>query len=145
MPFRNDLEFGTKYEEIALNEYIEYDNYERPPKEKRLFYDFLITKGETLLKYEIKADRMAYKTHNLCIELFNNDKLSGLSSTEADYYIYFIINNRTVVRVYKIPTEALRVLVKDREIKSGGDGRKSKFVLLNIDIVKEYIITKKSI
>jgi len=145
MPFCNDLVFGTKYEEIALNEYIDYDKYERPPKEKRLYYDFLITKGETLLKYEIKADRMAFKTHNLCIELFNNNKLSGLSSTEADYYIYFIINNNSVVRVYKIPTEVLKEIVKNREIKSGGDNRKSKFVLLNIDIVKEYIITTKNI
>jgi hypothetical protein len=142
MPFQKDLKFGTKYEEIALNEYIEYETYKRPEKENMLYYDFLIN---DTIKYEIKADRMAFKTKNLCIELFNNNKLSGLNTTEADYYIYFIINGDKIETVYKIDTTVLEELVKNKEIKSGGDNKKSKFVLLNIDLVKDYIIEKKSI
>lgn len=140
--FYRDLTFGIKYEDIAINEYIEYDKYERPSEADRLYYDFLIN---DTIRYEIKADRLSYKTNNLCIELFNNNKLSGLNSTKADYYIYFIINNDKIERVYKISTDKLKELVKDKKIISGGDYKKSKFVLLNINNLSDYIIDKKVI
>ena len=142
MKFQKDLTFGTKYEEIFLNEYINYETYTRPETINMLYYDFLIN---NTTKYEIKADRIAFKTRNLCIELYNYGKPSGLNITQADYYIYFIINNNNIIRVYKIPTAVLKELIISRELKSGGDNRQSKFVLLNIDLVKDYIIEKKII
>ena len=142
MKYQKDLTFGTKYEEIFLNEYINYETYTRPETVNMLYYDFLIN---NTTKYEIKADRISFKTRNLCIELYNYGKPSGLNITQADYYIYFIINNNNIIRVYKIPTAVLKELIISRELKSGGDNRQSKFVLLNIDLVKDYIIEKKII
>lgn len=47
-------------------------------------YDFITTDH---IKYEVKADKMALNTNNYFIEFEGYGKASGLSITEAHYYI----------------------------------------------------------
>jgi len=136
MCFIEDLKFGNSYEKKAL-EYLKYSNVEFS---KGCFkpYDFIID-GKT--KYEVKSDRLGYKTGNLAIEYSCNDKPSGISTTEADYWMYFIISNNKI-DCYKIPVTDLYNLIKDCRKVKGGDGYKSKMVLLPISKCQKYLLSK---
>jgi hypothetical protein len=43
--------------------------------------------------YEVKSDRKAHATNNICIEYECSQKPSGINVTQADFYVYFIITN----------------------------------------------------
>jgi len=132
MTFTEDLNFGKEYEKKAL-EYIEYktvifpEGYFKP-------YDF-ITDGDT--KYEVKCDRLGYKTGNLAIEYECNNKPSGISTTEADYWIYFIISPDKT-DCYKIPVSDLLNLINDCRKVRGGDNYMSCLRLLPIKKCSKY-------
>ena len=137
MGFDEDLKFGHKYEKKSLK-YLDFDDYEF---KKGYFkeYDLLIKKNNKITKIEIKCDRLSYKTGNLAIEYRCNDKDSGLSSTKADYWMYFIIkpNDETC---YKIPVDDLRKLVKNCRSVRGGDGYNSELYLLKVKECEKYIV-----
>ena len=125
--FQNQLSQGQKYEKKCLD-YLEYDSVKHM---KGYFkeYDLIITKGEEEIKIEVKSDRQASRTGNLAIEYECNKKGSGITTTEADYWIYFIVHPDRD-EVYKIPLDDLRELVKDCRKVSGGDGLRSRLYLL---------------
>jgi len=105
--FTNSLQYGKLYEEKA-KEYFEYDQYEHP-EGKISEYDIIFKKDNTEVKVEVKADRQAWKYGNLCIEIESNNIPSGLSITEADYWLYFVISPSGVDdEVYKIPVDHLK-------------------------------------
>lgn len=134
--FYNDLEFGNKYE-------IEYTkikglNDAVISKGKNSYYDIITKDG---IKYEIKSDRMAHKTGNLCIEFECSNKPSGISITQSDYYGYFIVNDNGYV-LYTIPTEKIKEEIQKKTYKrtlKGGNGFKSNFYLFDKDIFKGYL------
>ena len=138
--FQKDLKQGQKYELECLK-YLEYDEYEHD-KAYRKEYDLIIIKDDEKIKIEVKSDRLASKTNNMAIEYECNNKPSGISTTEADYWIYFIIHEDKE-EVYKIPIEKLKKLVLNCRKVSGGDGFRSKLYLLNKDFCKKFIIYKK--
>jgi hypothetical protein len=135
--FQNQLKQGKKYEKIALN-YLEYDTVEHKEgyfKE----YDFEITNKTEKIKIEVKSDRQAAKTGNLCIEYECKNKPSGIAASTADFWMYFIVYpNRD--ECYKIPFTDLKEIVKDCRRVCGGDGYHSKMYLINKDTVNKYII-----
>ena len=139
MSFYKDLKFGLKYE-LEFLKYINYDTYKQS---KGIFkdYDLITTKDNIITTYEIKCDRIAYKTNNLCIEYECNSKPSGIETTKSNFYGYFIIKNN-FHDVYIIPTDYIKQSIKDKKYKkdmSGGDGKKSKFYLFSLDIFKEFL------
>lgn len=137
--FQNQLSQGHKYEKEALN-YLDYDRYEHDTKYRKE-YDLIIYKNDVMIKIEVKSDRQASRTGNLAIEYECNRKPSGISSTEADYWIYFIVHPDRD-ECYKIPIHDLRELVKDCYKVSGGDGMRSKMYLLNKNKIQNYLIDK---
>jgi hypothetical protein len=84
-------------------------------------------------KVEVKTDSMAHSTGNAFIEVYSRGKLSGISTTTADYWLYRIEANGTAVL---IKTERLKSLVKKYHaingFKEGGDENSSKGVLVPI-------------
>ena len=96
------------------------------------------------IRYEVKADRMACRTGNIAIEYMCNNVVSGISSTRAKYYIYFVINPDSnpsnIYDIYKIKTKVLKQLVGNCRSVSGGDGNRSKMYLLKIKDILEYKI-----
>jgi len=137
--FKKDLEQGHKYEKLALD-YLDYDHFERKEgyfKE----YDFVFSKDGKEYKVEVKSDRQSAITGNMAIEYECNNKPSGLTSTTADFWMYFVVH-KDRDDCYKIPTNELKGLVKDCRKVRGGDGYKSKMYLLKISECKKYKIFK---
>jgi hypothetical protein len=98
--FKMNLNQGKKYEKIAL-EYLKYDTVEHIEGNFKE-YDFIISKDNIKYKYEVKSDRQASITGNLAIEYEYNKKPSGISSSLADFWIYFIVYEDKE-ECYKIP------------------------------------------
>ena len=94
------------YERIALDKVIKYynDEYTLVHMCDNYKYDFKLSNNKT---YEIKAEPYALKSHNFYIEHFDNfnNKLSGIATTESNYYIitdtrnYYIIKTRKLKKI----------------------------------------------
>ena len=67
-------------------------------------YDIIVKHNTNETEYEIKADRLSYKTGNVCIEIANSGRPSGITSTKSDYWGYFVIKPDGY-DLYLIPTE----------------------------------------
>ena len=101
-------------------------------------YDFICKNTS----YEIKADRMAYKTNNVAIEYKCNNKPSGISSTKSKYYIYFIVKPDNTHTAYMIPTDDIKKLIEDKQYHRnirGGDGYRAQMYLFKINLFNKYI------
>jgi len=84
-------------------------------------------------KLEVKSDRLAHITGNVFIEIYSRGKPSGLSTTEADYWIYRIDEHDTAII---IKTITLKEIVKENFNGTyilGGDNYTSKGVLIPIN------------
>lgn len=139
MTFADDLKFGNKYEQDCIsrlkNAKIIKGNF-KP-------YDIIDEDG---IKYECKSDRLAFKKGNLCIEFECNKKPSGISSTESDFYFYYIITD-TEPEVYKIPTNDIRTMIDNKDyhrVMNGGDGYRSRFYLFKKTLFQNYLHGSKS-
>lgn len=85
------------------------------------------------LKVEVKSDRLALKTGNIFIEVYSREKKSGISITDADYWIYRFEESDIAII---IPTKKLKELVKQYFtgcFTLGGDNNTSKGVLISIN------------
>lgn len=143
MGFWNDLAFGKKYEDIAITMLQGEALQERP---EGLFkeYDFKTEKH----MYEVKSDRLSYKTGNLFIEYECSGKPSGIMVTKADYWFYFvtmpvsIANYPDNYRAYKIPVPFLWKLIEEKpRTVSAGENYKNKGYVIPESRFKEYRIT----
>ena len=90
-------------------------------------------------KIEVKKDLQASKTGNIFIEYFSRGKPSGLSTTESDYYCYFITDTRLfLIETVDLKKICRRYIGTKRDIL-GGDLNTSKGILLPlIDLINEY-------
>jgi hypothetical protein len=135
MGFTDDLQFGSKYE----REFFDSLTNARRITGKFKPYDIIDSNG---IKYEVKSDRLASKTGNICIEYMCNQVPSGISSTEADFYIYFVVTQHGY-RLYKIPTDDIRDMIEKQvfhKSMSGGDGWRSKFYLFREECFQKYLV-----
>lgn len=136
--FNSDLKFGKKYEVEALN----YFKYTKVCMSEGLFkgYDFIL---DDKIKVEVKADRMAQKTCNIAIEHTYKGYKSGITTTKAHYYVYFVEKCKTF-DCYKIPVKKLRKIIIKNNCRSvkGGDFKNSEMYLLNIKYIKKYIVNQ---
>lgn len=137
--FTNALQYGKLYEAKA-KEYFEYDEYEHP-EGKVSEYDIIFKKDNVEMKVEVKADRQAWKHGNICIEIESNNTPSGLSITEAHYWLYFIVSqDGTNDEVYKIPVDHLKSIVEayKHNARMVGYNKLSKCCLIPKDVFKQY-------
>ena len=90
-------------------------------------------------KLEVKTDFKAYKTGNLAIEIESNGKPSGLSTTEANWWLFNIRipNNEPMLLI--ISRHRLRKLAQMHIHRGhgtmGGDKNLSKLVIIPISEV----------
>jgi hypothetical protein len=145
--FQKQLANGNIYEVRSLM-YMEHDTYEQK-QGKFKPYDLIITKSGKETKIEVKSDRQAGRTGNMAIEFECNGKPSGITSTEADYYIYFIIYMDEIQEdglpreeCYKIPIKKLNKIAKECRKVRGGDGNRSCMYLVHKSLVQKYLINK---
>ena len=71
-------------------------------------YDFLTSDN---LKYEVKTEPASIKTNNFFIEFLGYGKPSGITTTEADYYII-----SDTINYYLISVISLKILVENARI-----------------------------
>lgn len=134
MTFNSDLALGKEYEKKALA-LFDYETYKISEGEVKEYDIDMTLKNGKNIKIEVKCDRLAKKTGNIVIEYMYNGKDSGINSTQADYWIYFIIDDNCY---YKFPVKRLRKLVKECKSISGGYNKRSNMYLLNIKTLDKY-------
>ena len=106
--FSHDLELGKKGENLLAK--------------------ILLLKGD---KIEVKTDLQATQTGNVFIEYKSRDRLSGLSTTKADYWAFLISNEQIII----IETNKLKELCKTKGLRrvDGGDNNTSKGILIPLN------------
>ena len=139
--WRGDLKWGEKWERIIglylyLNGIsdIEYNNDSR--------FDIKGFKGSTPISFEVKSDKYR-NTGNMALEISDAGKLSGISISEADMFIYNYTNiSDKFVFWFFIPLIELKQLLKDEfdslRIINGGDNKESVMVLLPMAQYKKH-------
>lgn len=137
---------AKKYE-LLLLDYIprdEYDEVELAPNKRFVEWDVKLKRGSLEAKYEVKADRLSAKTGNLCIEYECSGLPSGISTTEANYYAYFIIHGSSE-DLYIIPVPHIKELIAQGAYKKmkGGDGYRSRFYLIPKVVFADYLTKRR--
>lgn len=102
------LKFGKDGERFATTLFKDYDELCEAPFKKFSLWDFYVRYGDKKTYYEVKRDAYTRTTGNICIEFESNGVLSGISITEADYYIYLIEGESNY---YIIPVEKIKELI----------------------------------
>lgn len=91
-------------------------------------------------KIEVKTDRMAHKTGNIAVEFRFKGYLSGIATSEADYWAFVLAEHKLIKF---IRTDILRNIARKYyelgSVKKGGDGMQSEMVLIPINKLTDEI------
>jgi len=139
-----DLKFGVGYERKFIN-IKGFENYEKKEGYFKEYDIICYDECEEGIKYEVKTDRMAFETGNLCIEYECNSKPSGIETTKADYYVYFVITDEGY-NMYEIPTKKIKKMIERVDYHNtmrGGDMKKSKFCLFKLNLFDKYLTRER--
>ena len=82
-------------------------------------------------KIEVKTDLRAYKTGNVYVEYFSRGKLSGISTSESDYYCFVLGSVMILIESKELKNKCRKYLNTSRD-KKGGDNNTSKGILLPV-------------
>ena len=103
---------------------------------EQLFADIMEGKEQV----EVKTERGMWKTTgNIAIEWMSRGKLSGIATTEADWWAHFLADEDKTVAVIMIPVPELKAKIKKlkklgiAQEKPGGDDNTSRLVLLPLN------------
>jgi hypothetical protein len=139
MTFTNDLSFGNQYEK----KYATYKGFKNYIIKEGKFKPYDIRDLDTNIKYEVKTDRYTHRTGNMCIEFMCNNQPSGISTTEAEWYAYWVYQPDGKDELYEIPVAELKDMIKQKKYlreQNGGDGFRSKFYLIKKELFNIYKI-----
>jgi hypothetical protein len=89
-------------------------------------------------KVEIKTDRMAHITNNVYVEVYSRGKKSGISTTQASYWIFKIEEKdySLIVSVEKLK-DICRVMYQINGLTKGGDSNTSHGILIPINLITQ--------
>ena len=136
--FYRDLQFGQQYEKL-LTEIIDNQGFEFCDGKA---YDIkMIVNGKEKF-YEVKVDRLGYRTGNLCIEYESRGKPSGISTTECNKYAYFVLFPDKTFDLYVIPINRLFKMIKKEQYKriiNCGDELTSKAYIFDRQLFDKYL------
>jgi hypothetical protein len=89
-------------------------------------------------KVEVKTDRLAHVTGNIAVEFRCYGKNSGISTTEADYWAFVLLDGKMIIL---IETNELKVIARQQyklgNVKKGGDDHESEMILVPINKLYE--------
>jgi len=112
MEYNNDFRYDLKVGQVA----------------EKMLADILEGK-----KIEVKKDLQAHKTGNIFVEYESRGKPSGLATSEAEYYCYFLSDEHfVIIKSDRFKAICRNFLNTNRDIK-GGDSNTSKGILLPIN------------
>lgn len=141
MNFNKALSFGEKYQKELVNilKPINFKMMEGYFKDYDLIIDDVLP-----IYYEVKADKYANHFQQFCIEYECNKKPSGICTTTADYYAYFVIKPNNLYDLYIIPVIDIKEIINKRKYagcKEGGDRKASKFYVIDFILLNQYKYT----
>lgn len=146
--FQQDLQFSRVFEIELIKHLEDVDRFEQV-LDHIAFYDYdikIFKNNGNIETYEVKCDRIAYKTGNIAIEYFNRGKKSGIQTSKATYYAIFCIDDLNSYELYIIPRKKLIKMINKQEFfmnkKTFDD---SHFVLFKKQQIKDNCILYKSI
>jgi hypothetical protein len=137
--FRRDLAVS----QLAVNALITY--YEKAGhavkelegKEEQKKGDFSVELCGIKANIEVKFDMYAQRSGNLCFEMSNGSKPTGIMTTQADL-VHYVVPKKEGYTVYVFKTSELRDYIQDSskvKIKNGGDKKKFILALAQIDAI----------
>ena len=141
--FEKDLKIGED-NEMVVSSFLEGKGmiYMSNCTDKR--YDLLMKgKSGSEVKFEVKTDVLVNKnkdTGNVAIEIRYKKKPSGISSTEAEWFVYYFAN-LDKENLWMIKVKDLKTLIKKNKFKivMGGDNNDSELVLIKrYDYIGEF-------
>ena len=139
--FKNDLKIGKSVEEKILNKIKK--KYPKAYIIDGYFKDYDIYVPEKNMGIEVKKDVKSQETGNLVIEVELNGKPSALSTTKADYWVFYDGDNYIWITptMLKDLTESCGNVV---EFIGKGDTKSKKAYLMPKSLVKRLatLITK---
>ena len=137
--FQADLEFSQKYENELISLMKGHVKAETS-QTKGLFkeWDVRFTFGDGHTEtHEVKCDRNGYKTGNVVVEYMCNNKPSGIETSKADYYTFFIISPDGGYTCIILETQHVRNQIAAKKytriIDMGQRHNTGKLYLFNID------------
>jgi hypothetical protein len=140
LDFNKDFELGIDGEEFIKN-FLISKGFKFISENNDNKYDLLMSYNKSEIKYEIKTDVFITKekdSGNLVVEFECRNKPSGISVTEADYYVYYIPNLK---EVWNIKMSDLKNLIEENDFKVavGGDkGSNTKMYLIRRSSYRKY-------
>ncbi|MBV1928826.1 MAG: hypothetical protein KUG81_04875 [Gammaproteobacteria bacterium] len=138
--FRRDLAISQIAVDLLLDYLADeqgYNTLELEGKEAQKQGDITIEKDGVFTNIEVKYDMYAKRSGNLCFEMSNGKKMTGIMTTPAAKVYYVVPQDGGSHKVLAFDTEKLRAWIQDPvnvTIKNGGD--KKKFVLALAKIEK---------
>lgn len=89
-------------------------------------------------KVEVKTDRMAHITNNVYVEVYSRGKKSGISTTQANYWIFKIEKKdySLIVSVQKL-RDICKVMYQINGLTRGGDSDTSQGILIPINLITQ--------
>ena len=135
MGFKSDLELGELYQQKFLD-LIEYDTAEMAQGCFKPYDIKLVYQGQEMF-FEVKCDRISHRTGNMVIEHTCNGKPSGITTTTADYWVYFPIG---LPYCLVIPVKRIRKYIEMGKYlcdRRGGDGWRSQMYLMSMELFSD--------
>ena len=106
--FKKDVLKGEDGEDIIKDYLINY-GFEFLSKNKDYRYDLKMLYKDKEITYEVKTDIYPRDTGNIVIEFESRGKPSGISVTEADYFITYFLH---FGEIWNIESSKLRLLIE---------------------------------
>jgi len=108
-------------------------------------YDITMGYDGNAYTYEIKTDIYPRDTGNMAIEVESRGKPSGISVTQADYFVYYFPHLK---EIWNIPTEHLKGIINQntniRLVEGAGDpGSNTKLYLIKKTTFRNYFRVHK--
>lgn len=137
--FLSDLDKSKEAVNLIMNylSKLDLDVQEASKKEQHLGDIFVTEKSGDVFTVEVKYDIMAQRTGNLCFEMSNGSKNTGIMTTQADF-VYYVVPGKGKKVIFVFKTEKLREFITLPEnviIKNGGDKRKFVLALVKMSDV----------
>lgn len=131
--FEEDIVAGEQGEGF-IKEFMINKGYKFISDNKDNKYDLLMSFKNRKIKYEIKTDILLSPkndTGNIVVEFESRSKPSGISVTEAEFYVYYIPK---LNEVWNIKMDKLKNLINSnnfKEVVGGDEGSNTKMYLIN--------------
>jgi len=138
MSFKRDEDLGQQAVDAILDYLIDQGHtaFELEGKKDQKKGDICILRSDdSEFNIEVKHDVMAARTGNLCFEITNGRKLTGIMATKSDG-VYYVVPRGNYKEVFAFNTDKLKKylhLPGKAEVKNGGDRKKFMLALVCIN------------